>query len=58
MFETENIDVRNIRISTGWDSTEFILYGHKGNDAYVVHIDVNQAYSGKCAEGDFEIWVS
>jgi len=54
---------RNIRVSAGWDSRRFILYGHRRNDAgreesVLVHINLDDEFSGPCtdANSDFESW--
>jgi hypothetical protein len=56
-FGSLPIDVRNIRISSDFSSTKFLLYGHKDSKAYLVSVDLTDAYNGKCTESDFEIWV-
>eukprot|EP01126_Amoeba_proteus_P037186 TRINITY_DN3822_c0_g1_i5.p1 TRINITY_DN3822_c0_g1~~TRINITY_DN3822_c0_g1_i5.p1 ORF type:complete len:798 (+),score=161.61 TRINITY_DN3822_c0_g1_i5:2322-4715(+) len=55
-FSPAPISVNNIRVSSSWESSEFVLYGHSNNDAYLVHLNFGPAYSGKCSEKDFEEW--
>lgn len=56
LFANHDIDVKNIRVSSDFSSTKFLLYGHKDSQAFLVHVDLTNAYTGKCGESDFEIW--
>jgi len=61
--DTNNsIVARNIRVSEGWDSTRFVLYGQKKNlttnewHAIIYHLNFDKEFSGKCTDSDFETW--
>eukprot|EP01127_Copromyxa_protea_P011428 TRINITY_DN2870_c0_g1_i1.p1 TRINITY_DN2870_c0_g1~~TRINITY_DN2870_c0_g1_i1.p1 ORF type:complete len:800 (-),score=178.66 TRINITY_DN2870_c0_g1_i1:74-2473(-) len=51
-----DLDVANIRVSAEFSSTQFLVYGHKENDAYLIFVDLSAAYTGLCTDADFEIW--
>jgi len=60
---TDKIIARNIRVSDGWDSTRFVLYGQKKDpvtnalNAVLVHLNFDKEFSGKCVDADFETWI-
>jgi len=55
------MDVTNIRVSDGWDSWKFLVYGKRTlngqTNAVLVHLDFDSAFSGKCSyPDDYEPW--
>eukprot|EP01129_Flabellula_baltica_P012649 TRINITY_DN5735_c0_g1_i1.p1 TRINITY_DN5735_c0_g1~~TRINITY_DN5735_c0_g1_i1.p1 ORF type:complete len:770 (-),score=149.18 TRINITY_DN5735_c0_g1_i1:15-2324(-) len=58
-FSDRNYRVENIRVSQGWDSRKFVMYGEHQGKVIMAQLDFEQAFSeGKCSEeaGDFENW--
>eukprot|EP01125_Pyxidicula_operculata_P019743 TRINITY_DN717_c0_g1_i1.p1 TRINITY_DN717_c0_g1~~TRINITY_DN717_c0_g1_i1.p1 ORF type:complete len:778 (-),score=166.07 TRINITY_DN717_c0_g1_i1:221-2554(-) len=62
-FSGTNLDsLTNIRVSEGWDSRRFILYGERIVDGQtrgvLVHLNFDDEFSKKCSieGGDFEYW--
>jgi len=60
--DNSKITARNIRVSEGWDSRRFLMYGQKKDattgalNAVVVHLNFDNEFSGKCTDADFEDW--
>jgi len=50
------VNVRNIRVSDGWDSRKFVLYGTKDSKAFLLQIDFSDALTRKCGDNDYEEW--
>jgi hypothetical protein len=50
------MDVTNVRVSDGWNSRRFLLYGTRVNnsdtDLVLVHVNFDDAFSGKCIYPD------
>ena len=58
-FTSTPMNVRNVRVSNGWDSRRFILYGFRGNASVLIHMNFDLAFTlGKCdtARNDYELW--
>lgn len=61
-FTAAPVHVRNVRVSQGWDSKRFLLYGRRhdtrsGNDTTVLlHVKFDAAFAGPCGDGDYESW--
>jgi len=60
--ENDKIIAKNIRVSDGWDSRRFLLYGQRRNattgalSAVVIHVNFDNEFSGQCTDSDFEAW--